>query len=68
MREQDTKDHVREATYTGAGPRDRARPLGFSNAAGTDLSTDVVPVLNHEAVVGGLERAYNVHDDEAPDM
>ena len=57
-----------EVTYTGAGPRARAQPLGFSNAAGTDPSTDAVPVLNHEAVVGGLVRAHNVHGDEAPDM
>jgi hypothetical protein len=26
-----------------------------------------VPVLNHEAVVGGLARAYDVRGDEAPD-
>jgi hypothetical protein len=32
-----------------------------------DPSTDAVPVLNHEAVVGGLARAYDVCGDEAPD-
>ena len=41
----------------GTGPLDRAQPLGFSDVAGTDPSTDVVPVLNHEAVMGGLARA-----------
>ena len=46
----------------GAGPRVRAQPLGFSDAAGTDA----VPVLNHEAVKSELMRAHNVHDDEAP--
>ena len=51
----------------GAGPRARAQPLGFSDAAGTDPSTDAVPVLNHEAVVGGFARAYDIHGDEAPD-
>ena len=52
----------------GAGPRDRARPLGFSDAAETDPSTDVVQVLNHEAIAGGFERVHDVHDGEAPDM
>ena len=52
---------------TGAGPRAIAQPLGFSNAAGTDPSTDAVPVLNHEAVVGGLARAYGIHGNEVPD-
>jgi hypothetical protein len=51
----------------GAGPRDRARPLGFSDAAGTDPSTDAMPVLNHEAVGGELARAHDVHGDEALD-
>ena len=51
----------------GAGPRARAQPLGFSDAAWTDPSIDTVPVLNHEAVVGGLVRAGNVHDNESPD-
>ena len=50
----------------GAGPRARAQPLGFRNAAGIDPSTDDVLVLNHEAVVGGLARACDVHGDEAP--
>ena len=54
-------------TCTGAGSRARAQPLGFSDAAGTDPSTDDVPVLNHEVVVRGLARAYDVHGDEAPD-
>ena len=27
-----------------------------------------MPVLNHEAVVGGLARAYDVHGIEVPDM
>ena len=57
-----------EVTYTGSGPRARAQPLGFSDAAGTDPSTDVVLVLNHEAVVGGFARAYDVHGIEVPDM
>ena len=26
-----------------------------------------MPVLNHEVVVGGFARAYDVHGDEAPD-
>ena len=51
----------------GASPRARAKPLGFSDAAGTDPSTDAVPVLNHEAVVGGFARAHDVYGDEAPD-
>ena len=51
--------------YTG--PRARAQPLGFGDAAGTDPSTDSVPVLNHEAVVGGLARAHDVHGIEVPD-
>ena len=34
--------------------------LGFSDAAGTDPSTDAVPVLNHEAVVSGLTRAHDL--------
>ena len=55
-----------EVTYAGAGPRARAQPLGFSNAAGTDLSTDVVPVLNHEAATVGFARAQDIRD-EAPD-
>ena len=50
-----------------AGPRAKARPLGFSDVAGTDPSTDVVPVLNHEAVAGGFVMAHNVHDGEALD-
>ena len=53
--------------YTGAGPRARAQPLGFSDATGTDPSTDVMPVLNHEAVVGGLARPHNVYGTEVPD-
>jgi len=40
----------------GAGLQARAQPLAFRNAAGTDPSTDTVPVLNHEAVAGGLAR------------
>ena len=32
-----------------------------------DPSTDAVPALNHEAVVGGLARAYDVHGNEVPD-
>ena len=48
-------------TYTGAGPRARAQPLGIGDGAWTDPSTYVVPVLNHEAVVGGLSRVYDVH-------
>ena len=52
----------------GAGPRARAQPLGFSDAARTDPSTGAVPVLNHEAVVGGLARVCNVHGIEVPDM
>ena len=51
----------------GASPRARAQPLGFSDAAGTDPSIDAVPVLNHEAVVGGLARVHNVHGIEVPD-
>ena len=54
-------------TYTGAGPPAKARPLGISDAAGTDPNTDAVPVLNHEAVVGGLARAYGIHGNEVPD-
>jgi len=54
-------------TCTGAGPRDRARPLGFSDTAGTDPSTNAVPVLNHEAVVGGFARVYDVHGIKVPD-
>ena len=50
----------------GASPRARAQPLGFSDAVGTDPSTDVVPVLNHEAVVGRFARAYDVHAIEVP--
>ena len=50
----------------GAGPRAKAQPLGFSDAAGTDPSTDAVPVLNHEAVVGGFATAYDVHGYESP--
>ena len=50
----------------GAGPRARAQPLGFSDAAGTDPSTGAVLVLNHEAVAGGLVRARDVLSDEAP--
>ena len=52
----------------GAGPRDKAQPLGFSDAAWTDPSTDTVPVLNHEAVVGGFIRAHDVRGGKAPDM
>ena len=37
--------------------RDKARPLGLSDTAGTDPRKDDVPVLNHEAVAGGLVRA-----------
>ena len=55
-------------TYTGAGLRDRAWPLGFSDAAGTDPSTVVVPVLNQEAVAGEFVRAHDIHGGEAPDM
>jgi hypothetical protein len=55
-------------TYTRTGPRARAQPLGFSDAAGTDPSTDAVPVLNHKAVENGLARAHVLHSDEAPDM
>ena len=54
-------------TYTGAGPRARARPLGFSGTAGTDPSIDVVPVLNHEAAEGGFARAHDIHGIEVPD-
>ena len=54
-------------TCTGAGPRARARPLGFTDATGTDPSTDAVPVLNHVAVVGRFVRARDVHGGEAPD-
>lgn len=50
----------------GAGPRDRAQPLGFSDTAGTDPSTDTVPVLSHEAIVGGFVRAHNIHGGKAP--
>ena len=32
-----------------------------------DPSTYIMPILNHEAVVGGLARAYDIHGDEAPD-
>ena len=39
----------------------------FSDAAGTDPSTDAVPVLNHEAVEGGFARPYDVHGVEALD-
>jgi hypothetical protein len=31
-------------------------------------STDVVPVLNHEAVAGGFVRAHDIHGGEAPVM
>ena len=55
-------------TYTGAGPRDRAQPLGFSDAAGTDQSIDAVPFLNHEAVAGGFVMAHEIHGGEALDM
>ena len=51
----------------GAGLRARAQPLGFSDTAGMDPSTDAVPVLNHEEVVGGFARAHDVYGDEAPD-
>ena len=53
-------------TCTGAGPRARAQPLGFGDAAGTDPSTDAVPVLNHEVVVRGLARVHDVHGIEVP--
>ena len=53
--------------YTGAGPRARAQPLGFSDVVGTNPSTDVVSVLNHEAVAGGFARAYDVHGIEVLD-
>ena len=49
-----------------AGPRARAQPLGFGDAAGTNPSTDVVPVLNHEAGTSRFVRAYNVHGIEVP--
>ena len=39
----------------------------FSDAAGTEPITDAVPVLNHEAVVGGFARAHDIHGDKAPD-
>ena len=52
----------------GAGLRDRARSLGFGDASGTNWSTDAMPVLNHEAVVGGFARAHDVHGGESPDM
>ena len=55
-------------TCTGAGPQAKAQPLRFSNVVGTDPSTDVVLVLNHEAVVGELARACDIYDDEAPDI
>ena len=45
----------------------RSSALGFIDAVGTDPSTDVVPVLNHEAGVGGLARACDVHGIEVPD-
>ena len=50
----------------GAGTRARAQPLGFGDAAGTNPSTDAVPVLNHEAVVGGLARVYDIHGIKVP--
>ena len=50
----------------GAGPRARAQPLGFSDTTGIDPSTHAVPVLNHEAVMGGLARAYDDHGNEVP--
>ena len=56
----------REVMYTRAGLRARARPLWFSDAAGTDLSIDVVPVLNHEAVAGALPRVRDILSVEAP--
>ena len=55
-----------EVMCAGAGPRARAQPLGFSDTAGTDPSTDAMPVLNHEAVVGRLARARDFLGDEAP--
>ena len=54
-------------TCTGAAPRARAQPLGFSDVARMDPSTDAVPVRNHEAVMGGFARAYDVHGNEVPD-
>ena len=51
----------------GASPRARAQPLGFSDTTGINLSTDVVPVLNHEAVAGGLARAHDVQGIKVPD-
>ena len=53
---------------TGAGPRDRARVLWFSDATGTDPSIDVVLVLNHEAVAGRFVRADDIRGGKAPDM
>ena len=50
----------------GAGLRARSQPLGFSDAVGTDLSTYAVLVLNHEAVVGGLAGAHDVHGIKVP--
>ena len=38
--------------------------LGFSDAAGTDPSTDAVPVLNHGAVASGLTRAHGLSGSE----
>ena len=55
-----------EVTYTGASPRARAQLLGFSDIVGADPSTGAVPVLNHEAIAGGLARARDVLGDEAP--
>ena len=49
-----------------AGPRAKAQPLGFSDTTGMDPSTDAMPVLNHEVVVGGFARAYDVHGNEVP--
>ena len=50
----------------GAGPRARAQPLGFGNAAGTDPSTDAAPVLHHVVVVSRLARACDVHGIVVP--
>ena len=38
--------------------------LGFIDAAGTEPSTDVVPVLNHGAVASGLARAHDLSGGE----
>ena len=38
--------------------------LGFIDAARTDPSTNIVPVLNHGAVVSGLTRAHDLSGGE----